>query len=94
MLTRYFAVKVLLPELSPVTRNVALTCPPTLAAGLPKASARVSAAATVVAPDIAKPMTQVLFALLLDSAVVRVTSAVPEDDTVTVAAGPDVVRSA
>jgi len=55
-------------------------------------SARVSAAATVVAPDMSTPIKQLLPTVLLDMFAVSITSAlVPE--TVAVTAGPLVERS-
>jgi hypothetical protein len=94
-LTLYFAVKVVLPAVSPVTKNVALDwvigcwLPP-----LRRLRACVSAAARVVAPEIANPMLLCAVLVLFVSDAVTVTIALPEAAMVTVTAGPAVVKSA
>jgi hypothetical protein len=96
--TLYFAVKVLLPAVRPVTNALVppwtTAVPPRVSLGLATENARASVAATVVAPETAKlmkdvPPPKVLFVALPEIK----TSALPEAGIVTVAAGPTVVRS-
>jgi hypothetical protein len=93
-LTLYFAMKVVLPAVSPVTKKVALDW--VVGCRLPefgRLSACVSAAARVVASEIAKPMLLWPVLLLFVSEAVTVTIALPDAPMVTVTAGPTVVRS-
>jgi hypothetical protein len=87
----YLAVKVLLPGVNPVITLVALARTRLLHA---TASARVSEAATVVAPLTAYDMRASAPPTLPKAPAVTITSAFPEAGIVTVTEGPGVVRSA
>jgi hypothetical protein len=92
----YFAVNVLLPAVSPVTRYVALAWAlrfaPLPTNGTLRAFA--SDAATAVIPETSNPIKDDCSAVLLLDWDVRVTSAWPDAGTVTVTAGPTVARFA
>ena len=92
--TLYLAVKVVLPELSPVTTNDALACCRLLPR---RTNARVSVAAIVVAPLTANDMNMLVEPLVACVPDVTDTSALPEPGVVAgivaVTAGPVVARS-
>jgi hypothetical protein len=85
----YFPVKVVLPGVKPVRRNVALAFTNWLPC---RFSAKVSLAADVLAPLTANPIYPAL-PLLLSMPAVTETSTMPDVGTTTVTAGPTVVKS-
>jgi hypothetical protein len=88
--TRYFAVKVVLPGVSPVTKTVALARTSLLFA---TSSACASVGAVDVPAGLAtNDMNEALFPVLPCSAAVTITSALPEAGMVTVTDGPTVAR--
>jgi hypothetical protein len=88
--TRYFAVKVVLPGVSPVTKTVALA----RTSSLPATSSACESVGAVDEPAglAANDMKDLLPPVLPCCALVRITSAFPEVGMVTVTNGPVVAR--